>query len=87
MAKAVDWSTVQHGLARVWGYCWGPQLQDGDAMSRAGAQQWECPWCRYSLAFWPVDVKFAEDTAQHHVLDEHERELRDLALGTWNVPR
>ena len=83
---SVDWQSVQHGLARVWRHCWEPQVQDGDLMSRGGANEWECPWCRYSLAFWPADRRCAEGMAQDHLIQEHERELRDLVLRDWRLP-
>ena len=86
MLRELDWRSVQHGLARVWPHCWGPNVQDGDMMSRGGALQWNCPWCQYSLGFWPKDRFCAESTAQSHLLQAHERELGSMVLSGWHLP-
>ena len=77
----MDVRSAQSTLARVWRLCWAPYLQDGNMMSREGAQQWECPWCRYSLAFWPSDTASAEGFVQDHLIRSHHDQLQSLSCA------
>jgi hypothetical protein len=83
----MDFRSAQSALTRVWPLCWQPCLQDGDIMSREGAQQWECPWCRYSLAFWAADAAAAEGYVQDHLLSCHADQLQHMAfaVGTYRL--
>ena len=46
-------------------------LSRGDLLPHGDAVSWGCPWCGYSVLFWPKDEIVAEETARSHMLNQH----------------
>ena len=53
----------------------------GDLEPHEGALSWQCPWCAYSLLFWPADDEVAESAVRTHLLSEHGRRMWGDVVG------